>query len=182
MQYIYVYDRCYLHADVYLYWHLYIHLYMIIYASDMVALVDDCCKGCCWLPHHPWMMRYEHTLAGTSSGKHRRYEGAFLLGHGVWGKIVCMFVVTVNDECDWVKLPLDLRTPKHSEWHQFAFGHVLFWIQYCNDPDMIFAETYLYIQTLLKFTSTSVDLTRKWHRTLGTLGFRHLSNLPTSLT
>ena len=79
----YIYDRCYLYTRRCVCILTFIYTSMIIYASDMVALVDDCCKGCCWLPHHPWMMRYEHTLAGTSSGKHRRYEGDFLLGHGV---------------------------------------------------------------------------------------------------
>ena len=76
-------DVIYTQMCTYILTFIYIYTFMIIYASDMVALVDDCCKGCCGLPHRPWMMRYEHTLAGTSSGKHRRYEGDFLLRHGV---------------------------------------------------------------------------------------------------
>lgn len=46
-----------------------------VWASKLFPneIPDGTCNGGAWLTHHPWMMRYEHTLAGTSSGKHRCY-------------------------------------------------------------------------------------------------------------
>ena len=110
-----------------------------VWASKLFPneIPDGTCNGGAWLTHHPWMMRYEHTLAGTSSGKHRCYVS------GAWSMKKDPLNVCIRHVCVCV--------------HIFAF---FFWHSNVNPPRWItfYSSGSMFVNGILHWYQTLVWL------------------------